>query len=174
MFRYLEDWYKKKAYHITAIVASVLLAIFGIVGIVQANRATCMVTAHFEDCTQDKNTYPLYNVTYTYRFEFPKNWGITIDDPPEKYDVRVKTVFYCGDKAEKTVKTTNANYLNLYESDCGGKTFDSATAEVTGCTLKFRAGLPMYALIAVALFFGVPSAARLVQIAREEYGEKKR
>ena len=34
MFRYLEDWYKKKAYHITAIVASVLLAAFlGALGI---------------------------------------------------------------------------------------------------------------------------------------------
>ena len=174
MFRYLEDWYKKKAYHITAIVASVLLAIFGIAGIVQANRATCTVTARFEDLAQDKNVYPLYNVSYTYRFEFPESWGIKIDDPQEKYDVRVKTVFYSGGKAEKTVKTTNAHHVNLYESDCGGKTFDSATAEVTGCTLNFRAGLPMYALILVALFFGVPSVARLVQIVREENGGKKR
>ena len=174
MFRYLEDWYKKKAYHITAIVASVLLAFFGIAGIVQANRATCTVTAHFEDLTQDENTYPLYNVSYTYCFDFPGSWGIKFVAPLEKYDVRVKTVLYGDGKAEKTLKTKNAYFVNLYESDCDGKTFDSATAEVTGCTLKLRAGLPLYALIAVGLFFGVPSAVRLAQIVREENGCKKR
>lgn len=174
MFRYLEDWYKKKAYHITAIVASVLLAFFGIAGIVQANRATCTVTAHFKDLTQDENTYPLYNVSYTYCFDFPGSWGIKFVAPLEKYDVRVKTVLYGDGKAEKTLKTKNAYFVNLYESNCDGKTFDSATAEVTGCTLNFRTGLPLYALIAVGLFFGVPSAVRLTQIVREENGCKKR
>ena len=84
MFRYLENMYKNKAYHLAAIVAGVLLAFFGIAGVVQANRATCTVTAHFEDLTQDENTYPLYNVSYTYCFDFPGRWGITFDAPSEK------------------------------------------------------------------------------------------